>query len=109
MARALVHAHARRHHVPHMGGQQLIVRITLRVLFILAAASAGAIYFQQEEQFARIAARRAELLQSQAVADRRHEDLLALKNQVDSDAYIEHIAREKLGMVQPNEILFEEP
>jgi len=32
-----------------------------------------------------------------------------LKNQVDSDAYIERIAREKLGMVRPNEILFEEP
>jgi cell division protein FtsB len=87
----------------------LVVRIILGLLFVLAAASAVAIYFQQEEQFTRIAARRTELIQAQAIADRRHEDLLALKNQVDSDAYIERIAREKLGMVRPNEILFEEP
>jgi len=109
MARAMGYPHPRRRHAPHVAGHQLVVRIILGLVFVLAAASAVAIYFQQEEQFTRIAARRAELIQAQAIADRRHEDLLALKNQVDSDAYIERIAREKLGMVRPNEILFEEP
>ena len=109
MARAMGYPHPRRHHVPYVAGHQLVVRIILGLVFVLAAASAVAIYFQQEEQFTRIAARRAELIQAQAIADRRHEDLLALKYQVDPDAYIERIAREKLGMVRPNEILFEEP
>lgn len=109
MARAMGYPHPRRHPMSHVAGHQLVVRIILGLLFVLAAASAVAIYFQQEDQFTRIAARRSELLQAQAIAERRHEDLLALKNQVDSDAYIERIAREKLGMVRPNEILFDDP
>lgn len=109
MSRAMGYPYPRRHSVHAVAGHRLIVRIILGLVFVLAAASAVAIYFQQEEQFARIASRRTELLQAQSIAERRHEDLLALKNQVDSDAFIERIAREKLGMVRPNEILFEEP
>jgi cell division protein FtsB len=107
MARAQALSH--RHHAPQVGGHRLIIRIVLGLIFVLAAASAVAIYFQQEDQFARIAARRAELVREQSIADQRYEDLLSLKNQVDSDTYIEHIAREKLGMVKPNEIIFEDP
>ena len=115
MARALAYPHPPRdrhhskHHAPQVGGHRMIIRIVLGLLFVLAAASAVAIYFQQEDQFARIAVRRAELLREQAIADQHYEDLLTLKNQVDSDTYIEHIAREELGMVKPNEIIFEDP
>ncbi len=109
MARSTGYPHPHRHPVHHVAGHQLVVRIMLGLLFVLAVASAVAIYFQQEDQFARMTARRTELLQAQAIAEHRHEDLLALKNQVDSDAYIERIAREKLGMVRPNEILFDDP
>lgn len=107
MARALARPH--RHHSPQVGGHRIVIRIVLGLIFVLAAASAVAIYFQQEDQFARIAARRTELVREQAIAEQKYEELLALKNQVDSDTYIEHIAREKLGMVKPNEIIFEDP
>ena len=38
--------------------------------------------------------------------DMRHEKLLEIKNQLNSDAYIEEVAREKLGLVMPYEIIF---
>ncbi len=35
------------------------------------------------------------------------EDIESYKDYVNSDEYIEHVAREKLGLVYPNDIVFE--
>ena len=107
MAQTLTYPRRRRVH--RMGGHHLMIRIVIGLVVILALASAVAIYFEQEEQFARIASRREELLRQQVIADQAFEDKLALKNQIDSDSYIEHVAREQLGMVKPGEIIFDAP
>lgn len=36
----------------------------------------------------------------------KHEQLLQTKENINSDAYIEEVAREKLGLVMPYEIIF---
>lgn len=36
----------------------------------------------------------------------KYEQLLEIKNNINSDAYIEEVAREKLGLVMPYEIIF---
>ena len=35
-----------------------------------------------------------------------HEQLVNTRNQISSDKYIEEVARKKLGLVMPNEIVF---
>lgn len=41
-----------------------------------------------------------------AEEDVLYEQLVNTKNQISSDKYIEEVAREKLGLVMPNEIVF---
>lgn len=36
----------------------------------------------------------------------KHEQLIEVKENLDTDAYIEEVAREKLGLVMPYEIIF---
>lgn len=108
MSRALT-ATQHRHPAHRTSGHQLVFRIFLGLVFVLALASAVALYFKQEEQFARIEARQAELIEQQALADRAYQDRLALQKQLDTDTYIEQVAREALGMVKPDEIIFEDP
>ena len=36
----------------------------------------------------------------------KHEQLLSAKSRITTDEYIEEVAREKLGFVKPNEIVF---
>lgn len=45
-----------------------------------------------------------ELVEAQADQAELHE----LQNLIDTDEYIEHVAREQLGMVKPDEIIFED-
>ncbi len=41
-----------------------------------------------------------------AEEEMRHEQLINTKKHISSDEYIEEVAREKLGLVMPNEIVF---
>lgn len=36
----------------------------------------------------------------------KHEQLISAKNRITTKEYIEEVAREKLGLVMPNEIVF---
>ena len=90
----------------HGQGRRILVRITIGLILVFALASAVAIYFEQEARFARMQKRNTELSAALNEANSRHADLLELRSIVDSDEYIERIAREKLGMVRPNEIIF---
>ncbi|HAL74663.1 MAG TPA: hypothetical protein DCM45_06200 [Clostridiales bacterium] len=92
----------------HTGGKGIIMRITIGLVLVVAVASAVAIYFKQEEQMARLLANRITLASQLADAQARKAELEELQNMVDSDEYIERIAREQLGMVRPNEIIFED-
>lgn len=93
---------------PAPGGQRVFLRILVGLLLVVAVAWSVAIYLKQETQLQRVAERKLELQDILAVAQAEQDELLALQDQVDTDAYIEHIAREKLGMVKPDEVVFEE-
>ncbi len=99
----------RHRHRSHMSGSQLLTRIGVGLVFVLALASAVAIYFGQQDQFLRIKIRSEQLSREKAIADQRLQEQVELQSQVDTDTYIEYIARNKLGMVKPNEIIFEDP
>lgn len=90
------------------GPQQLFIRIIIGLIVVFAMASAVAIYFEQETQFSRIAQRKEELKTELDAAYAKQGELVELQEIVDTDDYIERIAREKLGMVKPNEIIFED-
>lgn len=87
---------------------RIFIRIVLGLILVLAVSSAVAIYFEQETQLNRMLDRRANLERQLEAARVARDELAALKNIVDTDEYIERVAREKLGMVRPNEVIFEE-
>lgn len=91
---------------PRGQGRRILVRITIGLILVFALASAVAIYFEQEARFERIQKRNLELNTSLNEANSHYAELLELQSIVDTDEYIERIAREQLGMVKPNEIIF---
>lgn len=100
--------HAGRPTVRKNGGKGVFMRITIGLVLVVAVASAVAIYFKQEEQMARLLMNRTTLESQLADAQAKKAELEELQNIVDSDEYIERVAREQLGMVRPNEIIFED-
>jgi cell division protein DivIC len=87
---------------------RVFIRIALGMALILAVASAVAIYFEQETQIARMLERKAGLERRLENAQAARDELLELKSIVDTDEYIERIARDQLGMVRSDEIIFEQ-
>ena len=98
----------RRHTVKPVNSGRILVRILVGLLVVLALASAIAMVFRQENQMIRIRAREAELSELMAEADADLAELRELQGLVDTDAYVERIARDQLGMVRPNEIIFQD-
>ena len=99
-------SHARSIHTP--SGSRILIRITIGLLIVFAIASAVAIYFDQESQMQRILERRAALSGKLEEAKTRLAELRELQVIADTDEYIERVARDKLGMIKPNEIIFED-
>ena len=66
------------------------------------------IYFKQEQQIARIEQRQSELSRQLAEAAAEYAALQELQQLAGSDAYIENIARDQLGMVKPGELVFQD-
>jgi len=87
---------------------RIFIRITVGLILVLALASAVAIYFEQETQLTRIQAQSEILASELAEAKAEQAELQELQSIVDTDEYIERIARNQLGMVRPNEIVFED-
>ncbi len=56
----------------------------------------------------RILLQKATLASELGEANAEQAELHELQNLVDTDEYIERIARDKLGMVKPNEIIFDD-
>ncbi|MDD2533256.1 MAG: septum formation initiator family protein [Eubacteriales bacterium] len=98
-----------RHRARQLGGHNLLIRIISGLIVVLAFAWAISIYFKQETQFNRIAIRREELIKQESIANQRKQEQINLQNDINSTAYIEYVARNQLGMVKPNEIIFEDP
>lgn len=92
----------------YVSNNRVFIRITIGLVIVLALASAVAIYFEQESQLERIRSRELTLASELSEAKAEKADLEELQSIVDTDEYIERIARDKLGMVRPNEIVFED-
>lgn len=75
---------------------------------VFAIASAVAIYFEQENQIERIRLRNEALASELVEAQADQAELHELQNLIDTDEYIERVARDQLGMVKPDEIIFED-
>ena len=67
---------------------------------------AGTVLLQQDEQLSRIQDRRQELNTELASAEAEYEEARSLYDSMGTDAFIEKIGREELGMLLPGEILF---
>ncbi len=89
-------------------GNRIFIKITVGLVLIFAVASAVAIYFDQETQMLRMLEKRETLASQMEDALGEQAELQELENMVDTDEYIERIARDQLGMVRPNEIIFED-
>lgn len=85
--------------------RNVIPRIVIGLVLVVALASAVAIYFDQEEQIARIRSERVRLDVALVDAKARNEELKDMEALVGTDAYVEWVARNQLGMVRPDEII----
>jgi cell division protein DivIC len=91
-----------------MTSGRILIRITIGLILVFAVASAVAIYFKQESQMQRIREQQEILASQLSEAEAYQSDLEELQKLVDTDEYIERIAREKLGLVKPNEVVFDD-
>ncbi len=85
--------------------RSIVPRIIVGLVMVIAVASAVAIYFDQEEQFSRIRSEQAYLVAELDKAKALNESLLDLEAVAGTDAYVEWVARNQLGMVRPDEII----
>ena len=99
---------SRQKNIRQKKNRHVLLRITIGLLMVFAIASVVAIYFDQEERMERMRAQR-EVLDRQLLTIQAEEAvLLELSSLVDTDEYIERVARDQLGMIRPNEIVFED-
>lgn len=98
----------RKHFGRTLTGRAIFIRILAGLIVVFAVASGFAIYFEQENQLKRIEERNRELQKQLDQAYIEQGELKELYEMVDTDAYIERVAREQLGMVKPDEIVFED-
>ncbi|NLM77923.1 MAG: hypothetical protein GX173_07535 [Ruminococcaceae bacterium] len=89
-----------------LNSSKILVRVLIGMLLLVMLSSAIALYFEQEKQMDRILQRQAELSVNLQDAAGSLTELRELQQLVGSDAYIERVAREQLGMVKPNEVVF---
>ena len=88
--------------------KSVFIRIIIGLVVVLAVASGIAFYFEQEEQLRRIEENKYALQKQLDQAYIINGELKALRDIVDTDEYVEKIARDHLGMIKPNEIVFED-
>jgi len=80
----------------------LIMLVIMTGLFVYFLAT----FIKQQDEISLIKAEMRSMQQKIAKEQEIHEELLEQVNQIDSDEFIEKIAREKLGMVKEGERLY---
>lgn len=75
------------------------------LLFVFLTGSV-LIYLRQEEEIDRLAVNREQLERELSEARDEYKSIQELSNMVGSDQYIERVARDQLGLVSPEEIIF---
>ena len=81
-----------------------VVSISCVVLLLMVILGVGSLSLQEKNR--NYKAQEA-LLQDQIAAEvAREEEIAELEEYVGSDKYVEDVAKEKLGLINPNEIIF---
>ena len=83
-----------------------LLAITAVVLLFLGGLYLGSMRLEQRLQM--YEAKKEKLTQEIAEEKERTAEIDSLKTYMKTDAYAEEVAREKLGLVKPDEIVFEE-
>ena len=84
-----------------------IIKRLLKTIFVVAfLVYACVVMAKQEISFKKYDNELAEYNTRIADEELRHEQLVSTKNVITSNEYMEDVAREKLGLVMPNEIVF---
>ena len=82
--------------------KKLMVTMLFTVLFVYGAYT----LVEQQIQLNSLKSEKEKYLSLCADEDMKHEKLLETKENLNSDSYIEEVAREKLGLVMPYEMIF---
>lgn len=84
---------------------QSSVKVICMVLLLLCVVcGAGSLSLKQKEKV--LLAQEMELQKKIKAEKERSKEIKELKEYVDTDAYVEDVAREKLGLIHENEIVF---
>lgn len=86
---------------------RILMRIAAALVVVIALTAALAMVYRQEQQMESIRTRSQALAEQQKEIDAVKQELLELKQIAGTPAYFERIARDKLGMVKPDEVVFE--
>jgi len=81
-----------------------VLSISAIIVLLAVVLSAGGISLQKKNKAYK--AQQAELQAQLKEEEKRAEEIDALEEYVGTDEYIEDVAKEKLGLINPNEILF---
>lgn len=81
-------------------------RLFIRAFLVVFIAAVGVGMYWQMQEYRALQKEAAELEQQIAQEQEKTLDFEAQKEYYNSDSYIEQIAREKLGLVKSNEILY---
>ncbi len=90
----------------HVRRSSVLTKIIIILLILSLAYVAASVLMHQGEQMDRVLARQAEIRKELAKAEAAYQETRALYDSMGSDAFIEQMAREKLNMLRPGEILF---
>ena len=81
-----------------------VISISGVVLLLMLILGVGSISMQEKNQ--KYKAQEAALQEQIAAEIAREEEISELEAYVGSDKYVEDVAKEKLGLINPNEIIF---
>ena len=82
-----------------------VISISCVVVLLAVVLSIGSISMQEKNRAYK--AQEAELLEQINNEIAREEEIEELEEYVGSDEYVEDVAKEKLGLINPNEIIFQ--
>ena len=88
-------------------GGSSAMRVIAVLFFIILFAVGASMYVNQNSALARVTLRSETLADKKAEANMANEDAKALQKKVGTDAFIEEMARNQLGMVKSGETVFE--
>jgi len=85
---------------------KVIKRLLKTIIIVAVLMYFGVVMAKQEIQFRKYDNDIKEYNSKIAEETLRHEQLIDARKEISSSSYIEEVAREKLGLVMPNEIVF---